>query len=874
MQGSRLGPYRLDELLGEGGMARVHAATVVGDGAAVPRGERIAVKVLRDEVVDDPAVIARFEREVRLGASVHHDNLVRTYGGGVAHVDGRPVRYLAMELVEGQTLRAMLTELERLPEDLCRHVALEVVRGLAALHAAGVVHRDVKPENVLVTSDNQVKLMDLGLAGSGQDHDGSEFVGSLAYSAPEHIRGEDIDGRADLFAVGVLSYELATGVHPFDAPDLPTRLAAVLSEPAPQLADVLPRSTPFFQRLVGALLAKEPSGRFESSETLARVLEQAEMSAWWAANARDASPAGSATYRPRTPRSTSLVGRDVVMQSLWDAYETARGGKRSVIYLHGEAGIGKTRVIDEFLDGVGADSRPVLRLMGAWSGGQTSAYAPLGAALATIVGSHIDVDTLVRLAPGRGRVLHAVAALLRGDTVPDDDSTPSSDAVAAVVADVLTAASAQAPLILVLEDVHNAPLSTRFVAQAIGQAVRHAPVLIVYTSRRVVPEELLPSFERDPHAEQIELARLGPKDVGRMLVESLHSQSLAEQIGYRVLVRSDGNPLFVLEILRSLRESGAIVRDPDGSWVRTATIRDIGIPETVRDLIAARVADIADEDRELLDVAACLATRFDPLLVGAVVGLGRVEVLRQLARIERSSQIVRGDGVDFVFEHEQIRRALHEQLGPLMRREIHGALAGAYERHREERGRRVRATGEAAAFLAHHHVRSATPHRAGPYVDSAARCLRDVFRFEAAAKLLWRALDVPRLGAGRTRLRWLTLLAECHRQLGRVDAEADAVSEAVAVAECREDPAGLARAHTLRGRMHFVAGRLSDARIDLESAVHFAAQADEADADAGARAVLALGQVLRAQGDLDASDAAFARALEQARRCAGAVTML
>ena len=151
MIGTTLGPYHIDAELGSGGMGRVYAATVAGRCPGLVVGTRVALKVVHPHLLETPGFFRRFLREAEIGKSVIHENVVRTFDADELVVGGVHHHFLTMEYVEGQTLRALLDDLERVPEDLCRHVGREVARGLVAIHSAGAVHRDLKPENVLIT---------------------------------------------------------------------------------------------------------------------------------------------------------------------------------------------------------------------------------------------------------------------------------------------------------------------------------------------------------------------------------------------------------------------------------------------------------------------------------------------------------------------------------------------------------------------------------------------------------------------------------------------------------------------------------------------------------------------------------------------------
>ena len=148
--GTDLGPYRLGEVLGAGGMGTVYVADVTGRAPGVETGSRVALKIVHPHLLETPGFFQRFMREGEVGKAVQHENVVRTFDVDAVTVGGRRMNFLVMEYVEGQTLRDLLVELDRVPEELCRHVGREIAKGLAAIHAAGVVHRDLKPENIII----------------------------------------------------------------------------------------------------------------------------------------------------------------------------------------------------------------------------------------------------------------------------------------------------------------------------------------------------------------------------------------------------------------------------------------------------------------------------------------------------------------------------------------------------------------------------------------------------------------------------------------------------------------------------------------------------------------------------------------------------
>jgi len=270
--GTRIGPYEIERVLGRGGMATVYLA-------AGPEGV-VALKRLRPELCQEASILERFRREAELGARIRHENVIRTFGR-----EGPDC--LVLEYLEGRTLEQLLEDSGPLPETLCRHIGREVARGLVAIHAAGAVHRDLKPSNVLLTEDDGVRVMDLGIALPLDDllrlSRTGQFVGTVRYSAPEQVTSSkaEVDARTDLYALGLLLYELAAGRHPLPRGGLVTTMRAQLEVLPEPLRSVNTLVTPFFETLVHALLPKAPEDRLASAERVLVILDEGEDGAWW-----------------------------------------------------------------------------------------------------------------------------------------------------------------------------------------------------------------------------------------------------------------------------------------------------------------------------------------------------------------------------------------------------------------------------------------------------------------------------------------------------------------------------------------------------------------------------------------------------------------
>jgi serine/threonine protein kinase/Tol biopolymer transport system component len=272
--GGRLGPYEILASLGAGGMGEVYRARD-------PRLQRdVALKVLPEDAAADPERRRRFETEARAVAALNHPHILAVHDVGT---DG-DVSYVVFELVEGETLRQRLTR-ETLPPRKAVEHTIQLCRGLAAAHARDILHRDLKPENVILTRDGSLKILDFGLAKlvpGPEEAEGTEFptdtrpgtlLGTVGYLSPEQAKGRPADERSDVFAVGVVLYEMLSGQRPFRGDTHAEAVAAVLKEDAPDLVSPSGPVPPALHRIVRRCLEKDPEDRFQSARDLGFALD-------------------------------------------------------------------------------------------------------------------------------------------------------------------------------------------------------------------------------------------------------------------------------------------------------------------------------------------------------------------------------------------------------------------------------------------------------------------------------------------------------------------------------------------------------------------------------------------------------------------------
>ena len=254
--------YRLDHVIANGGMGQVWRATDEVLGRAV------AVKVLRPEAAEESGFLERFRAEARNSASLQHPNIVTVFDFG----EGEHSAYLVMELIEGEPLSAVIRDRGPLPPELATEVLYQAAIALQAAHDAGVVHRDVKPANIVMDADGYARLADFGisraLAHSNLTQTG-EMLGTAHYLSPEQVQGQQAGPASDVYALAVVGYEMLTGERPFDSDSMITTALAHVSQPAPALPDSVPDP---LRTTVMAGLAKRPEQRPRSAGAFAEAL--------------------------------------------------------------------------------------------------------------------------------------------------------------------------------------------------------------------------------------------------------------------------------------------------------------------------------------------------------------------------------------------------------------------------------------------------------------------------------------------------------------------------------------------------------------------------------------------------------------------------
>jgi hypothetical protein len=722
--------FRIEDRLGSGAFGVVYRAF------DAQRGQTIALKLLNQAEADP---LYRFKREFRQLANVRHPNLV-TFHELIS--DGARW-FLVMELVEGvdflEYVSADAADASGLPFDLARleDAARQLAVGLAALHTAGILHRDVKPSNVLVTKEGRVKILDFGLATDLASHGMAASLSSLGtptYVAPEQALGHATTTAADWYSVGVMLYEALTGRPPFTGKAIEVMVKKqTVDAPAPCL--VMPGVPEHFDALCSALLRKDPAKRPSDADVLSAL------------GALDTRPAPQ--FAITRGGSRSFVGRHAELAALTGAYQTsARAGGRAVLaLLSGGSGVGKTALARRFLDAFSVFEPRALVLRGRCYDRESMPFKALDSVVDALSsrlksGGGIDpkdvlprdVHALARLFPVL-RQVRAVAKAAVGPEIPDAAEVRRRAATA--LRELLTNISARRPLAIFVDDLHWADADS---APLLAEILRppDAPRLLFVGAYRAEDAETSPflrlflplvaEFEVESCA--VEVSDLSPSEARDLALSLLEPDTPdRDAVAESVARESGGNPYFLNELVRYVRDVGRIER----------VAGDVGSgDETLLDrIIVERVAAFPEKARRMLDL---LAVAGRPIELGA---------LRQAAWIHgeefvlvdqlRLSHLVRSRGSN---DHDQIElyqdRIRHALLGRLSSRELkdlHLRLAFALES----------AQNPDPEALAVHLLEGGERWLASKQALTAADRAAGALAFDRAARLLRMALDLDTL---------------------------------------------------------------------------------------------------------------------------------
>lgn len=837
---SYIGPYRVSHVIGSGGMGVVYRAQ------HELSGEWVALKKVH---APSDHEIAGLRREVDALRRLNHPGVVRIVDQGVA--DGQP--WYAMELVEGETLAsynarlwgaasrhatevqitrkygprghdsplttsgptlgaepsAEVEALVPVAEVACGELqyALSIVRSLCAtlsfVHGEGVVHRDLKSANILLCAAGTTKLLDFGLvwrfAGSGGrevlDDVNVATFGTAGYMAPEQIRGELVDARADLYSLGCVLYELLTGALPFPGQspaEIRNRHLYMPVVPPSALVRGVPSG---LDDVVLTMLAKRAEERFGHASEVDRAI-----ALLGGASARGRSASAPRGYVYRSP----IVGREHALELLEEQVSRAFDGAGGLVLVSGESGIGKTYLAmssarDAARRGMSVSTGTCEPIDP--SGGQSSKIPlhPFRGLLLSIADRCLAAPELTPSLLGeRAKILAVCEPSLA--TLPGIADSPEPEILAAqatqqrllaALSDTLAALARLCPSMLLLDDLQWADELTLSFLEGLSDAWFGDKSLLLVCIYRADEETAgLRSLRQTPHRRSITLGRLAPDAIAHLVSGMLAIDAPPPRFVELVADKSEGNPFFIAELLRTAVAEQLLFRTEKGSWsldrrllASGAERSSLELPSSLVSLVERRLRGLSGAARQVLSVLSVAGREVELALLLEVTGWTEEDawqplrelVARQVLEEVRAVGPTRGEGHGgcFKFLHDKLRETAYRQIPAEERRALHRRTAAAL---REQ----YRDFGELPliyATLAHHH-------RHGGELSDAIRCFdlagehalatyanRDaIAHFADAAELASQASLGEQSVSLVVRARWERRMAEALYALGDLEA--------------------------------------------------------------------------------------------------------
>ena len=771
--GRQIGPYIVTSQIGMGGMGAVYLAE------DTRLGRRVALKLLREDFTTDQSHIRRFEQEARAASALNHPNIVTIYDIGESEVG----RFIVMEFIEGRTLREVAEK--PLSLEAVLKICSQIANALNVAYAAGIIHRDIKPENVMVRKDGYVKVLDFGvarlatasvagiseneerghqvLAGSAAETNPATIIGTPAYMSPEQATRKPLTGATDIFSSGILLYELATGQHPFKRDSPLASLHAIIEEQPITPARLNPAIPPTLEALILRMLEKDPRLRPDAGD-VGRVLNEIE-----GVLSKGAVTEGVSRFN-LTKRHT--VGREQERRELRAAFERAAAGKGLMISLAGEAGIGKTTLIEDFLAELAAGSQAgtIARGRGSERLAGTEAYLPFLEMLESLIhqdSQHSIANAMRQLAPTWYIQISPFSADdTSGARLMTEVQLSSQERMKREMVALLQEISRERPLIIFFDDLHWADASTIDLLAYVANRLDSMRALIAVTYR---PSELM--LARHPFSQvklelqgrgichELALDFLSREDVDRYLELEFPGHNFDEEFLPLIYKKTEGNPLFMADLLRYLRDR-KIIAEENGGWVLAQSVQSLEseMPESVRSMIQRKIDQLSERDRWLLIAASVQGYEFDSAVISKAVDADPAEVEERLEALERVFALVTLIGEKELpdgtltqrhrFIHVLYQNALYASLRPTRRASLSKAVAETLTTYYGER------SSEVASELAHLFEAARDFGRAAGYFLVAARRAVQVFAYREAAELARRGLSLlEKLPAGPERSR-------------------------------------------------------------------------------------------------------------------------
>ncbi|MYD62105.1 MAG: protein kinase [Gemmatimonadetes bacterium] len=702
--------YQIQAHLGTGGMGEVYRVL------DLEQGQEWALKIL-NTMVDQKAVHRRFHREFQVLNRFQHPRLVRTYTWGFA--EERP--YFTMEYLPGKTLEKIIADQALLGQFRTSHffdLIQQLAEGLAYIHTQGAVHRDLKPSNIMVLKTEEgieTTILDMGLAKLRHLHSVSitqtgTAIGTAEYMSPEQGKGLWVDHRSDLYSLGVILYEMLTGVPPFSGQNPISVIMKHIRESPPPIGEAhveIPAQT---QQIVLKLLAKEPVDRYQSAEELLQTFNGV-------ASSKFVLPDDEQRDVHRKVMRPQFVGRESEIKMLRTMLQDVQAGEQRVVLISGEAGVGKSRLVEELLGDALIHDFLCLKGASQEEGGQI-----YGALISAFQGT---VDLVAEL---------------------PDPAESDKFSVMERWLQLLKTLREKQPIVLCLEDIQWLDELTLEFLQYVLRDPDPCPFLLCLTCRWSNLEPLSEEIENFIHsnefakATRIQLENLPRKKVEYLAASMLGERSIPRDALQSLFRETGGQPLFVVEAVRTLVNANVVRQNVFGDW-QWGEFPETLLSDDISEILHRRIATLPAVQQRVMEYACVFLNDFSFDLLAAVWRGDELELLDILDELIAEGLLTAcGEAEDrYRFSQELCRRAIYNRLQDVRQRLLHREIGNALEKMED--------AGELTEELADHFAAAKEQNKAVKYMRRASKKALEVqayrqarMRFEAVRD--WASDDV------------------------------------------------------------------------------------------------------------------------------------
>lgn len=790
------GRYVIVEELGKGGMGRVYKVL------DKEINEEVALKLLSPEIASDEKTIERFRNELKLARKVTHKNVCRMYD--LNKVDD--TYYITMEYVAGEDLKSLIRRIGQFLEGKAVSLVKQVCEGLAEAHGIGVVHRDLKSQNIMIDKQGNAHIMDFGIARSVEAKGLTEagmLIGTPDYMSPEQAEGEEIDLRSDIYSLGVVLYEMVTGRVPFVGK---TAISVAMKHKAE--IPVAPRelSSQISEEINAIILRCMEKAREKRYQTVEELL----------AELRDVEEGISTVIAPPEPQVPAFliegteeievkkpvfVAREQELEKLNKLLEKAVAGRGQVIFITGEAGSGKTALIQEFArqaqkahpelvmasgkcnahTGIGDPYLPFIELLtlltgdveSKWTAGLiTKEHAErLWNLLPLSVKSILDngrdlINTFVpaqallsrseMYASGRANWVVSLKNLVERKAALPADSQLQQSSLFEQVTRVLQILAREKPLLLVLDDLQWMDAGSASLLFHLGRRIQGSPILIIGVFRpgeldlgrgeeRHPLDPVIHEFKRDFGDIEIEVGKTEGREFVDAFIDTEPNQ-LGNTFRNTLYSQTKGHPLFTVELLRDMQDRGVLVRNDKDQWIEGPELNWDILPARVDAVVEERISRLTEKLRDILTLASVEGEEFTAEVVARLKDTEVRELVRLLSsELDKRHHLVSAKGIRHL-EKQRLSLYLFQHI--LFQRYLYNSLDEVEKAHlHEEVGNILESlygeqAEEISVQLARHFLESGVVPKAIKYLHNAGNKAIRLSASQEALVHLYKALEL------------------------------------------------------------------------------------------------------------------------------------